>query len=185
MTFKGECAVANLDLQYAYQVYLDALNAAGSITEIDKIWCQLEDLVSSAESHFRVSLNESGPTLAEASDWLTLQVKELRANSVGGAHPPHPSALQSAERLVRAVLHDLGTSELRAEIVPASLGRVLVRWTGETELQWMVGAVALPWPGTRVRTYFSRDPDSLRLNATTFHLANDAVSHASKVLRGL
>jgi hypothetical protein len=154
-----------------------------ALVELEKIWRQVEELSSRTEAQFRLRLNTSGPVMTDAPEWLSSQVEQLKANRGGRLHPPHPVALQSAERLVRAVQHKLnGHIELRAELAPAPLGRVEIRWAGERVLRWIVGAAALPWPGVTVRVYEEANPESLELKATTFHLADDVVSHARKVL---
>lgn len=157
-------------------------NDRTALRELEKVWRHLEDLSSRAEAQFRIRLNTPAPTLAEAPEWLNSQVERLKT-SEGSIHPPHPLALLSAQRLVRAVCHELANNHgLRAELAPAPLGRVEIRWAGEKVLRWMVSAAALPWPGVMVRAYEEASPDSLQLKATSFHLANDVVSHARKVL---
>lgn len=156
-------------------------NDRAALRELEKVWRHLEDLSSRAEAQFRIRLNTPAPILAKAPEWLNSEVERLRT-SAGSIHPPHHLALLSAQRLVRAVCHELASHELRAELAPAPLGRVEIRWVGEKVLRWMVAAAALPWPGVMVRAYEEASPDSLQLKATSFHLANDVVSHARKVL---
>lgn len=88
-----------------------------------------------------------------------------------------------AERLVLAVLAQLPErTDLRASMSAAPLGRIEVEWSSEPELRWLVDPTALPWPGVSVRSYVAEDEESLRLRATTFHLAASVVEQTVEVL---
>lgn len=189
--FLQQQATEEIDLVVCAAGFAEAIEAASkladsseAISALEGIWRQLDELCTKVEARFRLRLGSTGEPLPASPAWLREEMTKLRESAVH-VHPPHPHAMQAAERLVAGVLGRLPeATTLRVCVTAAPFGRVEVEWLGGPELRWIVGPIALPWPGVLVRSYSASTGPSLRLQARTHHHAHNVIAEAVEVLGG-
>ena len=153
------------------------------LNSLERVWSRIDELSGMAEARLRLNL-AAGPDLLESPQWLQSEIASLGENS-SPRNPPHPAAIDSAARLIRATLRALPAlaPNLRANLSAATLGRVDVEWSGDSGLRWIVGISGVAWPGVLVRTYRAKGgSDAIGLVAHTLHTAASVVAEAVEAL---
>jgi hypothetical protein len=151
----------------------DALRA------IDAIWSQIDEVSTLAESRMRILLKRvERPVLAESPEWLAPVLEALKETGDPDLGPPHPTAVESARRLVLATLAEVQGSR-KASLEPSPGGSVAVTWP--RGLRWLVALPRLPWPGVNVRVYTGSDATDLE--ARTYHQAFGVIEASRDELR--
>jgi hypothetical protein len=175
--------VARVDvarLEHAIRCASDEAPPEQAIRQIDSLWQVIDALANLAESRMRILLARvQGPKLEREPGWLSKAIKEVLKTESRELGAPNRAAVDSASRLVRAVLAVHPTRQ--ADLEPAPAGSVLVKWRGSS-LRWLVSAPRLPWPGASVRMYVRTDPTLPKMQVDTSHYAPTVLEHAAKNL---
>lgn len=181
---KEDLAVCAAGFAGAIETASELADSGEAISALEAIWRQLDELCTKVEARFRLRLGSTGEPLPASPPWLREEMTKVR-EIAPHMHPPHPHAMQGAERLVAAVLRRLPeATALRVSFTAVPLGRVEVEWRGGHELRWIVGPTALPWPGVLVHSYSTGAGHSLRLQTRTHHHAHNVIAEAVEVLGG-
>jgi hypothetical protein len=158
----------------------DLPNPADAMREIDVIWGKLYGACSLAESRMRGLVHcVRDPKVAWEPSWLTAAMDRLRGSVSEGLDAPHFLAIESARKLVCALISASRGRAVVAQIQAAPYGCVDIWWDNSPlSLSWIVAPPRLPWPGVDVRVYARRAPDRPCMCAESFHRADAVVKHA-------
>lgn len=148
----------------------NSLEADEAIREIEEIWAELLVCSDMAEARVRLLLPRvEKPVLADTPEWLADQIIALVGQDCD------QSAIESAEKLIRAVLHAVPDAP-EADLSPSAFGAVEVSWGAG--LHWLVYEPRLDWPGVNVRV-FSGSPV---FDHEPIHHAAGVIEHAKNAL---
>jgi hypothetical protein len=173
-------AVDTARLEHAIRCTSDLPDPNDAIQRLDALWQTVDALATLAESRMRILLTRvRAPEIAPEPRWLAKASKELSDTETPDLGAPNRAAVDSARRLVRALVAT--HPEQRADLEPAPAGSVLVKWRNSS-LRWLVSAPKLPWPGVSVRAYFRADPALPKLEQETSHYAPQILERATKNL---
>ncbi|MCA9120995.1 MAG: hypothetical protein H6822_31085 [Planctomycetaceae bacterium] len=164
-----------------------SLPADRAISEIGKVWEQVDGITQLAEARTRICLGMlPPPALTALPDNLVNQIEELR-NGSEDLGPSHAFARDSAEKLLRACISIGEENDAEVQVFKAPLGHVAVEWQLNNKvIQWEVQPAKLPWPGVTVRVLVLEQTNAgIPIpHARVFHNAFDVIQHFQQESHG-